>query len=811
MKPRKVGLRRTTFTAIAVLLLGLVAGRSRANDNNGNGFEDEHEIALAAKFCPSLVLEAGDNHVAPEPVEIMGKVWGSALRYWDSWFDGEQVTTWTDQDYSFLDSWEDFRYATWGLKSGDFGCGTDEPICFFWHWDYAGTGGTMLHTCGQLLSGASYDQPGGWYDAYQNGRPAKGLLPGTDYPHTTYAHLFKVGDEYVIQYWFFYPFDDWINNHEGDWEHVNVVVTSDNPAGAQLDRVVYYFHQKYITRAINQLENPNNYGYQVVDDTHPIIFVGGYGTETFDGITGSGYGSHGSYPARGTWPNVEVIEPAGIDLMHLDDEVHGDGDYVDWRQFVFNSCLGDRYGLVLIRDPETYNFAGADRAMSWLGAKIFWGYPWVHSFQTHNDAVNLLSGAPHKLGNWAPMGPPQQATWHVVESNTEDFGYYTENNPPVASDQPFTPPAPTSAPTGAMSMFESQASNEPLHDFADIGGSTCLAGTLTLEWGVGSSPTEWFDDGVTMFSTYVPLDGTTYARWNTGIAPTGTYTLRARVDLGGGTFVEQSRTVTVEHRSTVVSVTPPGTFTSVQAAIAWAEAGDTVYVSEGESVAGNVQMKASVNLVGRGMGATLVGQGTGPTVDLNAASYYGPCLIKGLTLTRQGAGSSNARAIYGGGSNGAVIVDCTIVGNSANEGSGALLLGSCNVRFENCVFQFNRSDQTPPAARGASAVTARGIEFGSPPFVGYALPSVTFTDCEFHDNETFSASSGTVAIEYPQFTPFTSMRPRFERCKFYRNENHEGPRVFPRGGAIAWNLSSVSLRIMTAERYSTCTVLDSQL
>jgi len=34
-----------------------------------------------------------------------------------------------------------------------------------------------------------------------------------------------VGYEFVIQYWFFYPFNDGANNHEGDWEHINVIVT----------------------------------------------------------------------------------------------------------------------------------------------------------------------------------------------------------------------------------------------------------------------------------------------------------------------------------------------------------------------------------------------------------------------------------------------------------------------------------------------------------------------------------------------------------------------------------------------------------
>jgi hypothetical protein len=34
-----------------------------------------------------------------------------------------------------------------------------------------------------------------------------------------------LGYELVLQYWFFYPFNDGGNNHEGDWEHMNIVVT----------------------------------------------------------------------------------------------------------------------------------------------------------------------------------------------------------------------------------------------------------------------------------------------------------------------------------------------------------------------------------------------------------------------------------------------------------------------------------------------------------------------------------------------------------------------------------------------------------
>ena len=32
------------------------------------------------------------------------------------------------------------------------------------------------------------------------------------------------GYEFVLQYWFFYPYNDGANNHEGDWEHINVSI-----------------------------------------------------------------------------------------------------------------------------------------------------------------------------------------------------------------------------------------------------------------------------------------------------------------------------------------------------------------------------------------------------------------------------------------------------------------------------------------------------------------------------------------------------------------------------------------------------------
>lgn len=44
-----------------------------------------------------------------------------------------------------------------------------------------------------------------------------------------YRHDFRDDEprnELVLQYWFFYPYNDAVNDHEGDWEHVNVSLTT---------------------------------------------------------------------------------------------------------------------------------------------------------------------------------------------------------------------------------------------------------------------------------------------------------------------------------------------------------------------------------------------------------------------------------------------------------------------------------------------------------------------------------------------------------------------------------------------------------
>ena len=75
-----------------------------------------------------------------------------------------------------------------------------------------------------------FDMPGSerasWRDAYTQLRNLRSRI----YFHPfVYEHASVTSAnryEIVLQYWFFYPLNDGVNNHEGDWEHLNVSIST---------------------------------------------------------------------------------------------------------------------------------------------------------------------------------------------------------------------------------------------------------------------------------------------------------------------------------------------------------------------------------------------------------------------------------------------------------------------------------------------------------------------------------------------------------------------------------------------------------
>ncbi|HEX9939916.1 MAG TPA: hypothetical protein VGB15_22465 [Longimicrobium sp.] len=100
-----------------------------------------------------------------------------------------------------------------------------------------------------------------------------------------YAHAYRNNIGGVsIQYWFFYPYNDYVSsaNHEGDWEHVNVRLD----AADQVNTVWYSQHDNLVAYAPWQL---TWYG------THPQVWVAD--------------GSHANYPSQATCDSQDMGPP----------------------------------------------------------------------------------------------------------------------------------------------------------------------------------------------------------------------------------------------------------------------------------------------------------------------------------------------------------------------------------------------------------------------------------------------------------------------------------------------------------------------
>ena len=78
--------------------------------------------------------------------------------------------------------------------------------------------------------------PASWKDHWRNNYSRKLRSEYRDLMKT-YVHPFLEdvtgpdgyeGVRLVLQYWFFYPYNDGGNNHEGDWEHIHVIVSPKN-------------------------------------------------------------------------------------------------------------------------------------------------------------------------------------------------------------------------------------------------------------------------------------------------------------------------------------------------------------------------------------------------------------------------------------------------------------------------------------------------------------------------------------------------------------------------------------------------------
>jgi hypothetical protein len=211
------------------------------------------------------------------------------------------------------------------------------------------------------------------------------------YPPTQYAHIFWLNREeglLGIQYWFYYPFDEWINHHEGDWEHINIVLqgprelTEDaqfTPRGYQ-----FFFHDQY--------HEPMNVVRVAGDDPrddHVMVYTGGHSRFLF----WQGVYSGGSYPLPALYPGAGGV--FGL-LRGPDDDTSRPERFIHARDF----------DVVVLPEPERLD-TERHPELSWLRLPFFAG---SHAAASRN---------PFFIRWFKPNGVPNQpgdrTDWNAME------------------------------------------------------------------------------------------------------------------------------------------------------------------------------------------------------------------------------------------------------------------------------------------------------------------------------------------------------------------------------------------------------------
>jgi hypothetical protein len=212
----------------------------------------------------------------------------------------------------------------------------------------------------------------------------------SEYPPTQYAHCYWIDRAQGllgVQYWFYYPFNEWVNRHEGDWEHVNVVLKGAStlsaatlgsfaPVGYQ-----FFFHSwrmetNDVVRVAGAAPDPAGGG------DHVVVFAGGPGRMLGWGGAQSG----ASYP----WP--AVFPGAGSGPFPPDEDTRAPGRFI----------AADDFRVVLLPEPERLD-DDAQPALSWLRLPFYAGQ---RSVTSNPPPVGWL-GFDH-----APSQPARRASWN---------------------------------------------------------------------------------------------------------------------------------------------------------------------------------------------------------------------------------------------------------------------------------------------------------------------------------------------------------------------------------------------------------------
>lgn len=197
------------------------------------------------------------------------------------------------------------------------------------------TAGPSAQDLAQGLEGYSLDQPG---DPLKPGCTYEKWVAsvwGTSPTPTIYAHVATQADvagRLALQYFFYYPFNDYNNKHESDWERIQVEFpAADAETALTIDPDLVVYSQHYGAERAAWGEDKLQ-----LDGTHPVVYVSA--------------GSHASQFSEGLYLGRSATEGFGCDTTI--------GPHDETRPVV----------RTIPADP-----AAAAKAYPWIGYRGHWG------------------------------------------------------------------------------------------------------------------------------------------------------------------------------------------------------------------------------------------------------------------------------------------------------------------------------------------------------------------------------------------------------------------------------------------------------
>ncbi|HSM06033.1 MAG TPA: hypothetical protein VK858_15555, partial [Longimicrobiales bacterium] len=318
------------------------------------------------------------------------------------------------------------------------------------------------------------------------------------YVHPFLTELEEGGYELILQYWFFYPSNDSGMDHEGDWEHMNVVVAprslvaggldadvvadildgrwsleDDAPDPLVIRRVDYYFHEfvwpldfsrpnVYLPRdewqaQVDTLPRSRfredeiwaNLRHMVyVDDaetvlnTHPLGYIGADNkglNQALRAPGGSNQEPHGTYPFPGRYNNVG---PGGT-TDHV-------ARYVDLRDHLRDVAAGRApegptfrdHAIIGLADPDRIRIVPdwervAELARERPEVRRDWAWLLLPIRWGYPATRSPFAGVlrHYNTGNVAPQGPSFNAGWNTTGSSSGFHLYEPHSLPSVFPTQ----------------------------------------------------------------------------------------------------------------------------------------------------------------------------------------------------------------------------------------------------------------------------------------------------------------------------------------------------------------------------------------